>query len=248
MDFSKVIDGLNRSGFSSGLLGGALGGAVSGAMVSKKGRKHLGTALKVGGLAALGGMAWKAYQGYRESPAPREPVGEGGPSRAPLGDTGQWEELQARRFLLEEQVDEGAARSRVLVSAMIAAAYADGHIDAQEQRRILARAAELQLDAEEKALVLQELQNPGSLQDVVQSITDPELATEVYLVSLLAIDQASPTGEAYLNALAFMLSLPPGLEARLREEVNGGEVARSALSQEESASAVQPAFQLSSGR
>ena len=61
MDFNKIVSGLSSSGVLGGFAGGAVGGAL---MNNKKVRKHTGTLLKVGGIAALGGVAWKAYQGY----------------------------------------------------------------------------------------------------------------------------------------------------------------------------------------
>ena len=67
MDLNKMVKGLVGSGVVSGLAGGVAGGALSGAFLSKKGRKHAGTLLKVGGLAAVGGLAWKAYRGYQVS-------------------------------------------------------------------------------------------------------------------------------------------------------------------------------------
>jgi uncharacterized membrane protein YebE (DUF533 family) len=68
MDFNKIVSGLG----SSGVLGGFAGGAVGGALMSnKKVRKHTGTLLEVGGIAALGGVAWKACQGYTASQATR---------------------------------------------------------------------------------------------------------------------------------------------------------------------------------
>lgn len=47
-------------------MGGCWG--VTSMLISKKGRKVGKSALKVGALAAVGGLAWKAYQQY--SPLP----------------------------------------------------------------------------------------------------------------------------------------------------------------------------------
>ena len=72
MDINKIVSGLS----SSGVLGGLSGGAVSGALMrNKKARKTAGTLLKVGGVAALGGLAWKAYQDFQgeKQPAPSAP-------------------------------------------------------------------------------------------------------------------------------------------------------------------------------
>ena len=60
------LDNIVKNLAGSGVLGGLAGGAVSGALMSnKKARKTAGTLLKVGGVAALGGLAWKAYQDYQ---------------------------------------------------------------------------------------------------------------------------------------------------------------------------------------
>ena len=50
----------------TGFLGGAAGGAVMSALTGKKSAKKL---LKAGGLVALGGVAWSAYQKYRDGAA-----------------------------------------------------------------------------------------------------------------------------------------------------------------------------------
>ena len=55
---------------------------------------------------------------------------------------------------------------------MIAAAKADGHLDSAERQRILARMQSLGLDAEEKALVVEELLHPCSQEQVVAEVGD----------------------------------------------------------------------------
>jgi uncharacterized membrane protein YebE (DUF533 family) len=60
MNLNNLLSGLATSGVASGLAGGLAGGAL----MSKHGRKYASTALKVGGIAAIGGFAWSAYQKY----------------------------------------------------------------------------------------------------------------------------------------------------------------------------------------
>lgn len=68
VDLNRILSGLNNSGvtssLSSGLAGGLAGGALAGAMSNKKSRKKL---MKVGGLAAVGGLAWAAYRRYQNT-------------------------------------------------------------------------------------------------------------------------------------------------------------------------------------
>ena len=103
MDLNKIVSSLA----SSGVLGGLAGGAVSGALMSnKKARKTAGTLLKVGGIAALGGLAWKAYQGYQSSQTQAGPAAiddsanrMGQPQLVTV-----WGNVPEQRFALEEQV------------------------------------------------------------------------------------------------------------------------------------------------
>ena len=108
----------------------------------------------------------------------------------------------------------------LLVQAMIAAACADGHMDMQERERILHRVDSLTLAPDEKALVFDALQAPLSLSQRCQRVDSPELAAEVYLSSVLAVDNSRSEARLYLDALAFRLGLPQGLVERLHEEVS----------------------------
>ena len=106
----------------------AAGALVAVLLGTGTGRAVTGSALKLGGLAAIGGLAYKAYQNYQAGKQPtvttlpakpsccRRPRTRGfHPARAPQGEG---------EFAL------------TLVRAMIAAAKADGHIDDAERRKI----------------------------------------------------------------------------------------------------------------
>ena len=67
VDFNKILSGLTQSGVTAGLAGGLAGGALTGALASKKGRKTAAKLLKLGGVAAVGGLAWNAYRNYQEN-------------------------------------------------------------------------------------------------------------------------------------------------------------------------------------
>ena len=217
MDLNKVISSLAGSGVLGGLAGGAVGGAL---MSNKKARKTAGTLVKVGGIAALGTLAWKAYQGYQGNR-----VAEGaaaGPAPGAAAASPQdpvWQGIAQERFALTEDAAATGSTSLLLVQAMIAAACADGHMDAQERERILSRVGTLELAADEKALVFDALQAPLSLAQLCQQVDSPEVAAEVYLSSLMAVDHSRSEAQLYLDALAFRLGLPQGLVERLHNEV-----------------------------
>lgn len=220
MDINKVVSGLASSGVLGGFAGGALGGAL---VNNKKMRKSAGTLLKVGGVAALGTMAWKAYQGYQSNQSQT-----GARDAAVLGGFGGgsvhdpvWQGLTEQRFAIDDHSASGGSTALLLVQAMVTAAGADGHIDRDERSRILERAESLDLPPQEKALLFDVLNQPLTMAQICERVDSPELATEVYLSSLLAVDASHPEARVYLDGLAFRLGLPRDLvhelKARFRE-------------------------------
>ncbi|MEQ8858509.1 MAG: tellurite resistance TerB family protein [Pseudomonadales bacterium] len=219
-DLNRIVESLGSSGLLSGLAGGLAGGALTGALTSKKGRKLGKTALKVGALAAVSGLAWKAYQNYQRTSA----AGAG---------AGGAEALTEGRFAAVAADANGNPGPLLLLRAMITAAHADGHIDADERQRIFDRVAELHLDSSDKALLFDELREPLSVDALVAEVPDQETAIEVYVSSALAVDPRQPSSQSYLRRLATRLGLPRGIveavhqEARLPGPQNATQVQRS---------------------
>lgn len=197
-DLNKIVDGLMKSGVLGGLAGGVAGGALTG-MLGGKGAKKLGkTALQAGVLAAVGGLAWKAYQNYtaKSQPGAQSPVAGPAPAALPA-----------------------PSHELLMVRAMIAAAHADGHIDAREQTRIFEQVDRMGLAADDKALLFDELRRPLGLLELVELTPDTEAGAEVYAASLLAIDPGQPISRRYLEELARRLQLPPELVSAVHAEV-----------------------------
>ena len=117
--------------------------------------------------------------------------------------------LQLLKTLARDNCDNPIAL--YIVKVMVAAAMADGHIDGKEYQNILQKVNELGLDAEEKAIVFDEINSPMSIDEVVVSASSPELAVEVYTASAMAIDTNTIEGQQYLAALAEGLELPLAL-------------------------------------
>lgn len=207
------------SGFSPDMLKGLAGGAAAGGLVSillgsKGGKKLAGGALKVGGAALLGGLAYRAWQNYQatkgaQTTVPVEPITE------PMKDVTP--KVEGTVFL-PSNASERNELSLILLRAMIAAAKADGHIDAKEQQAIFAKLDELNLDNDAKAFVIDELRKPLDIDAVVKGATSPERAVEIYAASVLAIDPDDPAEQAYLAMLASRLKLDPGLKASVETE------------------------------
>ena len=208
MDLNKVVNALGSSGALGGFAGGMAGGALTGALMGKKGKKHAKTLLKVGGLAAVGGLAYKAYQSYQQG----QQAGQNQQSHFGLPEQQSLSAPAAEGdFAIDPSNAAPGSRGLLLVRAMIAAANSDGHLDGAERQRILARMQSLGLDAEEKALVVDELLHPCNQEQVLAEVNDQATAIEVYAVSVLAIDETEAAGKAYLQQLAARLSLPPVL-------------------------------------
>ncbi len=198
-------------GFLRGQGGGMIGGAAAGALATlvlgtKGGRELAGNALKLGAMAALGGLAYKAYSNYREG--------------KPLVGERAAEFLQAARSGASvpgaPPADEHAL---LLLRSMIAAALSDGLIDESERRRIVGRLASAGLDSEEQQFLDREIALPWSPQQFAAAARTPEVRSEVYLASAIAIDADTPAEKAYLRYLAATLGLEDGLVSHLEAAV-----------------------------
>lgn len=216
MDLNRIVQGLSSSGAVSGFAGGLAGSALVGAISGKKGKKMAKGALKVGALAAVGGLAYKAYQGYRQNQASAALPSQRQSGHAQTADPKSWQDISEQRFEAVTHNPESSG-SLLLLRAMIAAAASDGHMDNDEQNRVFEEAGKLNLSQQEKARLFDELRNPLGLQQIVAEVNNPETAVEVYAASLIAIDEHRPEGQAYLRSLALALELP----AELVESVHG---------------------------
>lgn len=202
---SQAKDFLRNQG--GGLAGGAAAGALATLLLgSKSSRELAGDALKLGATAALGALAYKAYSNYREG--------------KPLIGTRAAEFLQAARTgaTLPGAPPEDA-HALLLLRAMIAAAVSDGLIDAAEREQILGRLSSLGISGEEQQFLDQEIASPWSPQQFAVAATTPEMRSEIYLASAIAIDADTPAEQAYLRYLAATLSLDDGLVQHLEAAV-----------------------------
>ena len=191
-----------------GIAGGAIAGGLAGLLL---GGKSIRGALKLGGIAALAGLAYKVYTAWQASKEP-PPAAD---SAQPMQDVTPTPEGTAFLPSPPKARDEV---SLAILRAMIAAAKADGHIDAAEQQKIFAKLDEHELGIEEKAFVMDELRKPLDVDAVVASATTPELAVEIYVASLMAIDPDLAAEKTYLTTLAERLKLDPGLKSALDTE------------------------------
>ena len=98
---------------------------------------------------------------------------------------------------------------------MIAAAKADGTMDAGERERIFAEVEKLQLDAEEKGFVFQALEAQSDPGSIARLATNDAQKAELYLASRLVATPDTSAERAWLDALAHALAMPAGLRQSL---------------------------------
>lgn len=195
--------------------GTAVGGALGLLWGSKRGRKMGGTVLKVGGVAALGAMAWRAYTQW-QAQQQRTAGGQG----ADRSGSTAWEaaRTQPPRTVDLLPAPEAELHSRALLVAMIGAAKSDGHLDEREQGLLEAELVRIEADPAQRRWVEEEVRRPLDPAEVARAATTPELAAEMYLASLLVADETSYMERAYLDELARQLRLPAGLQSELRAQ------------------------------
>lgn len=199
----------SKSSLSLGsFAGGALsGGALALLMGNKKFRKMGGKVATYGGVAALGAVAYRAYDEWRAKQA--QPQASSQPQAQPVEQyVANIQQLPAPQ--LENQ-------SRLLLAAMISAAKADGHINQQEQQLLDAEFGKLQASETDRAWLAAQLQSPADPAAVAALATTPEEKAEVYLASLLVTEADTFMEKAYLDELARQLSLEPGLKEHLEQ-------------------------------
>ncbi|MFJ2544964.1 tellurite resistance TerB family protein [Pseudomonas sp. NPDC087612] len=179
-----------------GLLGGLLGGSAGGA---SQGRSAGGT--NYAALASLGMMAFQAYQSWQRSQA-----------AAPQ---------QALRTVDQLSGAEAEGHSHAILRALIAAAKADGRIDEQEQALICAEIKRHTNDPQLQQWLDEEVSKPLDAGEVAQSAQDPGMAAEMYLASVMLVDDQQDAERAYLDELAGALQIDPALQVHLEQQAKG---------------------------
>jgi len=183
-----------------GLLGGLLGGGGgSSASGYTQGRSSGGT--NYAALASLGMMAFQAYQSWQRSQA-----------AAPQ---------QAVRTVDQLSGPEAEDHSHAILRALIAAAKADGRIDKQEEQLIYAEIKRHTSDPQLQQWLDEEVSKPLDAAEVAQSAQDPAMAAEMYLASVMLVDDQQDAERAYLDELAGALQIDPDLQVHLEQQAKG---------------------------
>lgn len=200
-----LLGGLLGGGAGGGGLGGLLGGLLGGSSASNnaggysQGRSGGGT--NYAALASLGMMAFQAYQSWQRSQA-----------TAPQ---------QMVRTVDQLSGPEAEDHSHAILRALIAAAKADGRIDKQEEQLIYAEIKRHTSDPQLQQWLDVEVSKPLDAAEVAQSAQDPAMAAEMYLASVMLVDDQQEAERAYLDELAGALQIDPQLQLHLEQQAKG---------------------------
>jgi len=105
-----------------------------------------------------------------------------------------------------------------LIQIMVAAAHADGAVDAQEERAVLDRLRGAELTQEEKMFLLNELHQPKSIEELTAGISDPSVAKTMYMLAVAAIEIDTEAERAWLNDLAGKLGISREIQTFIEEQ------------------------------
>jgi len=195
------------------LAAGALAAVLLG---TGAGRQVTGTAVKLGGLAAIGGLAYKAYQNYKAGNAPAQGPVAGEPELLPPPADTAFHPSQA-----PQGEDEFTL---TLVRAMISAAKADGHVDDDEREKIAGKLKLAGIGSDAEKFLMAELESPLDLDTLVAGAQTDAQKLELYTASRLTIDPDTRAERGYLDLLAGRLGLPDALVDHVEATVSAAKV------------------------
>jgi uncharacterized membrane protein YebE (DUF533 family) len=193
----KLRDFVQNNPYAVTAAASGLGGLLLG---TRTGRSLAGSAARVGALAMIGGLAYKALQNYQAG----RPLVTGATSAEPPPAGSGFEPSAVS--------NEAAVH---YIQAMIAAAHADGRIDASEHDKIIGSLKQAGFDGDAEAFLAKELNSPASVQELAASVKSPQEAVQLYAAARIAVTDNSPAEKTFLASLAAALQLDPKLAAHI---------------------------------
>ena len=221
----KMLGGMATKNFAAGLLTGGVATSLLGG-----GKDTVENVAKVGGLALLGTLAYKALGNYQQQKAAGGNVSVlNAVKHSATGIATQASSLISSLLSGNQQlsaslpapaaVTANAELPLAIIRAMIAAAKADGHMDAAESHKIMGQLESAGVGAQEKVLLMQEMANTQDVNSIAAAATTPVEAAQIYLAALLVCDSQCVREQEYLASLASALKLESTFTASLQEEL-----------------------------
>lgn len=159
----------------------------------------MGNIAQTGAVAALGALAYKSWM---------ERHGKKVDEKTIIRDA------QASGFPIDPASDPDFALA--VVRTMLAAAYADGVIDAHEQRIIDGAKAKAQITEDERRMLAGEVPEEETLRLISSAAKTPHHASELYAAAVISAGELNDRESAFLKKLGERLGLTPDETGALR--------------------------------
>jgi uncharacterized membrane protein YebE (DUF533 family) len=220
----KLLGGMATKNFAAGLLSGGILTSLFG------GKNIVENATKVGGLALLGTLAYKAFDTYQQ-----QKLSGGAPTvTGALKSSASGMMTQASGLLSDlmgtaheppaaltgpSPANENPELPLAIIRAMIGAAKADGHMDNAETQKIMGQLEAAGISSDEKMVLMQEMANTPDVQAISGAARTPQDSAQIYLAALLVCDSQCASEQDFLSSLAGALKLEPAFTANLQQEL-----------------------------
>ena len=191
--------------------GAALGGLGAVILGTKTGRSIAASVAKIGALALIGGLAYKAWTNHQAGKPMLSLKGgvDAAPEDSPFGETGN------------EAADQQKAMT--VLRAMIAAAASDGAVSNEERSKIVGALGDAGLDVASAKFLDDEFANPASTTALAAAALTAEAKVEIYTAACVVIGQPSALEAAFLVDLAEKLGLSSDGTAQIEAAVAGAQ-------------------------
>ena len=193
----SMLGGGSQSGAQGGNMGDLLGSLLGGGSKNDSG---------LGGESGLGGLLGSALGKYAQVQNPNMP------NPAPDETANLPEGLE---------LEKAAEHATLIIRAMINAAKSDGHIDKEEQEKIIAKLGDL--SEAEIEFLRNEFSAPLDVEGFINSVPK-EMQPQIYAVSLAAIDLDSNKEAQYLGTLAQGFGFSPQFANELHERLGAPKI------------------------
>jgi len=187
------------------------GGLAALLLGTSTGRSVAAGAVKLGGLAGLGGIAYKAFSNWQQS----KPLLQGVPgleqltAPAPAGSG----------FHADDHSHDTA---QLIVRAMVATASVDGTIDAAQRAALVAQMQRAGLGSDESAFIEEAVAHPMSPGEIARGVAgNSQLAAQVVAAASLVADPTNAKEEEFLSRLGTELGMSGDLLSHIRAAVSG---------------------------
>lgn len=152
------------------------------------------------------------------SPPPPPPGAATPPATVPVPAEKTLSALAALPAGVTGAIPAGAELAIRMIRIMVAAAHADGVMDAEEERAVLDKLRGADLSQVERMFLLDELHRPQSVDQLTEGISDPGLAKNMYLLAVATVNIDTESERVWLDRLAAGLGLSKELQTFIEEQ------------------------------